>query len=245
MSTTGSARYVFVVTYGRSGSTLTQGLLNAMPRVLVRGENNFYILPMYRALALARSHKRRFGRERTKLATSAFYGLSEMDLDDFVRTTRGLVERQLLGSVDPATVDILGFKEVLWHRIRANEQEGFFDFLDDVFDRPRFVLNERNIEQVSTSGFWQRKNPEETKGAIQRVEQIQGFLRSTRPDRCFDTRYEVVTSKDESVVREQLRGLAEFVLGRCDEDLYTKLRGALDVGHGPNPFGASRRSRAR
>jgi len=33
-------RYVFVVTYGRSGSTLMQGLLNALPGVLVRGESS-------------------------------------------------------------------------------------------------------------------------------------------------------------------------------------------------------------
>ena len=44
-------RYVFVVTYGRSGSTLVQGLLNAFPRVLVRGENDLYLLDLYRALA--------------------------------------------------------------------------------------------------------------------------------------------------------------------------------------------------
>ena len=31
--------YVFVVTYGRSGSTLVQGMLNTMPRTLVRGEH--------------------------------------------------------------------------------------------------------------------------------------------------------------------------------------------------------------
>ena len=31
--------YVFVMTYGRSGSTLVQGLLNAIPGYLIRGEN--------------------------------------------------------------------------------------------------------------------------------------------------------------------------------------------------------------
>jgi hypothetical protein len=31
--------YVFIVTYGRSGSTLLQGVLNSIPGYLVRGEN--------------------------------------------------------------------------------------------------------------------------------------------------------------------------------------------------------------
>ena len=42
-------RFLFVVTYGRSGSTLVQGLLNAMPGVLVRGENNLFVLPLFRS----------------------------------------------------------------------------------------------------------------------------------------------------------------------------------------------------
>ena len=32
--------YVFVMTYGRSGSTLLMGLLNTIPGYLIRGEND-------------------------------------------------------------------------------------------------------------------------------------------------------------------------------------------------------------
>src|SRR3954464_1127587 len=52
--------FVFVVTYGRSGSTLVQGLLNALPGTLVRGENNFYILPLFQAWSLASAFQARF-----------------------------------------------------------------------------------------------------------------------------------------------------------------------------------------
>jgi hypothetical protein len=31
--------HLFIVTYGRSGSTLLQGILNSTPGVLIRGEN--------------------------------------------------------------------------------------------------------------------------------------------------------------------------------------------------------------
>ena len=34
--------YVFVVTYGRTGSTLVQVLLNTLPRTLVRSENGMF-----------------------------------------------------------------------------------------------------------------------------------------------------------------------------------------------------------
>lgn len=32
--------YVFIITYGRSGSTLTQNLLNSLPGYCIRGENS-------------------------------------------------------------------------------------------------------------------------------------------------------------------------------------------------------------
>jgi hypothetical protein len=67
--------YVFVVTYGRSGSTLTQGLLNTLPRTLVRGENNLYLLFMFRAERLAKTFKKQHSRHGAGSTSSAFYGL--------------------------------------------------------------------------------------------------------------------------------------------------------------------------
>ncbi len=40
--------YLFVMTYGRSGSTLVSGLLNAVPGYLVRGENRNALLHLFR-----------------------------------------------------------------------------------------------------------------------------------------------------------------------------------------------------
>ena len=40
---------VFVVTYGRSGSTLVQNMLNALPSACVRGENENLLAPLARA----------------------------------------------------------------------------------------------------------------------------------------------------------------------------------------------------
>src|SRR5262245_20569651 len=102
-------RYVFVVAYGRSGSTLVQGLLNALPRTLVRGENNLFILPLFRSTALVRTLKQRYGRGTTR-PTSAFFGLPHVRPDDFVEFTRDLVVKQLLGTATRSELDVVGFK---------------------------------------------------------------------------------------------------------------------------------------
>jgi hypothetical protein len=235
--------FVFVVTYGRSGSTLVQGLLNAMPHTLVRGENNFYVLPLYRARANVQNFQHLFSKH-TEPASSAFYGIADIDLTAFEASARQLMVSQLLGRVDPAGVRILGFKEVLWHRVAKRETAAFFDYFEAVFPGARYVLNQRDHEQVLGSGFWQRRDLDKSRHALDRVEEIQAFLRETRPARVYDIRYEVLTGPDTAASGALLRGLAEFVTGSCDDALFAKLRQTMQVGHGPNPFGASRSPRS-
>ena len=233
-------RYVFVVTYGRSGSTLVQGLLNTLPRTLVRGENGFYVLPLFRARASVQAFRKIHLKHNPKASHSAFYGLDAITPRSFVESTRELVTGHLLGSVPPREVDVLGFKEVLWHRVRPGETEAFFDFLDRTFPGCLYVLNERDQEAVVGSGFWQSHDRDEVLAAIRRVEEIQAELRRTRPDRVLDLRYELVTSEDRAVSDEQLRRLATFVHGSCDDGLLARLRETRATGHGPYPFGKSR-----
>ena len=46
-------RYVFVVSYGRSGSTLLQSAINSTPGTQLRGENCNILYSLYRAVASA------------------------------------------------------------------------------------------------------------------------------------------------------------------------------------------------
>ena len=232
-------RFVFVVTYGRSGSTLTQGMLNTLPRTLVRGENNLYLLQLFRAYAGLASFMEKVGGAAAK-PSSAFYGLRDADLDTFAASVRDLVQRQLLGSTDPSDVDRLGFKEVLWHRIKPKEWSDFFDFVDVAFGQPLYVVNRRDVTMASTSGFWRKKRPGVAERQINRVRKLQDFLRESRPDRSFCTEFEAMTSDDREVAGDQLRGLAEFVTGGCDDDLLAALFATREIGHGPNPFGKAR-----
>lgn len=234
-------RYVFVVTYGRSGSTLTQGLLNALPRTLVRGENDLYLLHLYRAWAGVTETRRKHAKNDARQGTrSAFYGIEQLRPDDFVRSTRDLALTQLYGSVPRRDVDVLGFKEVRWHRIGPDETEGFFGFLESVFPDARYVLNRRDHHQVSSSGFWQKQDADDVQRAIGRVEQVQEFLARTRPGRTLETRYEQVTSDHVSESDRALRDLARFTLGWSDEQVLERMRATLSEGHGPRPFGRSR-----
>ena len=237
--------YVFVVTYGRSGSTLIQGLLNSLPRVLVRGENGLYVLHLYRACAQAMAFREQHLKHRPRQLSSAFYGLHTVRESRFIRSARALVTSNLLGPVSRDRVDVIGFKEVLWHEVQPDETEGFFAFMDSAFPGARYVLNQRTHDDVASSGFWQRRDADVVFAALERVEEIQAYLRESRPDRVLDTRYELITSTDKEVSGAQLRDLAEFVVGGCDDALEEQLREAMQTGYGPKAFGASHGRRER
>jgi hypothetical protein len=236
-------RYVFVVTYGRSGSTLTQGLLNALPGTLVRGENNMFMLPFFRAWSgFKEFQEKNIENARRKGTRSAFYGIDEVDPDAFIEATRSFALEQLYGRADRSKVDVLGFKEVLWHRVVRTEVDAFFDWFEMVFPDAHYVLNQRDHASVKKSGFWQNHDDEQVDRILRRTEGIQRFLRRTRPDRTHDIRYERITSDDPAVSDAELRGLAEFVVGRGDKKVLMEMRRTLGEGHGPRPFGRSHES---
>ncbi|MFT4261850.1 MAG: hypothetical protein QM572_00570 [Nocardioides sp.] len=232
--------FVFVVTFGRSGSTLVQGLLNTMPRTLVRGENGFFLGGFFAGTKAATAFATRHAKHKPGKASSAFYGVRALTPERFAKHVRALSIDVLLGAQSRRRFDRIGFKEVLWHEIPAADTHAFFDWFDLVFPNAKYVLNTRKVDDALGSGFWQRRDPGHAVAATARVQEIQAFLRDTRPERCFRTDYEVITGPDRAASDAQLRGLAEFVTGACGDDLLAELRATLSVGHGPAPFGKSR-----
>ena len=226
-------RYVFVVGVGRSGSTLVQGVLNTLPRTLVRGENNLYVLHLFRSLAAVRQFRRKHGKHGAANTVSAFYGIQDIRRGPFLRAANDIVTASVLGDNDPESYDVLGFKEVLWHQVEPDETADFFDFLDEAFPGACYVLTTRDPERVLRSGFWSHTPDDVARAALTRMHEIHAFLRETRPDRVYDVPFEELTGPDPDPV---LAGLAEAVTGSPPSpEVLAQLREVLAVGHGPSP----------
>jgi hypothetical protein len=134
---------------------------------------------------------------------------------------------------------------VAWHRIPAEDTETFFDWFELVFPDARYVLNTRNIDDAITSGFWRSRDQEEARASMRRVVEIQAYLRSSRPERVLDIRYEVITGEDQEASDQALSRLATFVTGGCDDTLLERMRDVLAVRHGPDPAANRRRAERR
>jgi hypothetical protein len=213
-----------------------------MPETLVRGENGLFVHDLYRASAAAEAFSQEHTKHRSKSVTSAFYGVRWLRREPFVKATRQIANEVLLGQQRADRLRRIGFKEVLWHRVTPEETEDFFAWFEEVFPGARYILNTRNADDASRSGFWKQAEPGEAELAISRVREIQDYLSRTRPDRVLETRYEVLTGEDRDASDAALRELATFVTGKADDALVGRLREVLAVGHGPIPFGKPRRS---
>jgi hypothetical protein len=144
--------YVFVVTYGRSGSTLLQGILSATPGVVIRGENGGVMQHLFAFHETITRHRDRLARDDVLPPTHPWWGVDGYPDATALRDLRTLLLDTVLRPDDDTRV--IGFKEIDWPSERLSE---LFAFMRAVFPRARFVLNTRDLEQVATSKWWARR----------------------------------------------------------------------------------------
>lgn len=142
-------RYLFVVTYGRSGSTLLQGVLNSIPGYLIRGENRDALGLLYRYHHTLTEDKERFSRRVRLTPVNAWYGIDGYPEDVAIERTRSLVVDALLRPRPDTRV--VGFKEIRW---RQADLDTFLEWMDAVFPGMRVIVNSRDHDEVLSSGWW-------------------------------------------------------------------------------------------
>ncbi len=148
--------YLVVLTYGRSGSTLLQGLLNSIPGYLIRGENRQVLRHLWEADRTLRQERQKQQRWLARNApgeelppTHAFYGIDGYPRRKALRLARRYAV-QTLFRPEPET-RVAGFKEIRWAEPDAAE---FVGWLREVFPGVRFVVNTRNLDDVAKSAWW-------------------------------------------------------------------------------------------
>ncbi len=178
----GDYEYVFVMAYGRSGSTLLQAILNATPGVLIRGENR--ALPYY----LHQFHKSAvkdaaWAGDAARRKVNPFFGIRDYPADLAVERIRELLLDTVLRP--ERSTKILGFKEIRWYQ---EDLPDYLAFLHQVFPGARFILNTRNLDDVARSSWWADK-PD----ALDRLREIETRMVSAAEglgDAVFHLRYD-------------------------------------------------------
>lgn len=187
---------VLIITYGRSGSTLLQGIMNSHEQLLVRGENyNFcyYLFQGYLALKKAKNEINQV------LPKDPFFGNSELDEDYYISNAAEIVKKILLGNDSKnEKIKAYGFKEIRYTCVLGS-LPAYLDFLKMIFPNPIFIFNTRNKDAVMKSRLnlrWiKQKDYEKTIDTLVRVESIFSEYVDNNPANSFHITYEDVIAK--------------------------------------------------
>lgn len=205
--------WLFIITYGRSGSTLLQGILNSINGYDIRGENNFILLLLFRSAMLLKSAQKKIGRQE-KSSKDPWYGIENVNVNGF---SEEIVSAFIKNTLKPTRhTRVAGFKEIRYQLLQEHEIEDFISFMVTYFDNPCFIFNERNIEDTSISSFWNTvDNPKKIiNKALENMKQMYSLLQ----DRSYWVNYDEYTKNP-----AQLEGLFAFLDEPFDLDQIQKI----------------------
>ena len=214
--------YLFILTYGRSGSTLLSGLLNAIPGYLVRGENRNALRHLYdyqRLLLTTRDELvERYGAGRLRSRTHPFFGIADVQPQRTTRAVRHLALETVLRPKQDTRV--AGFKEIRWYQ---PDLEDYVAWLRVVFPGARFLVNTRDHADVLRSKWWAQGDPAEKAAELARIEERILTVAAGLGDAAYRVHYDEYVA-DPAV----LRGMYEWLGEPWDEG---SVRATMAVRH--------------
>lgn len=207
---------LFIVTYGRSGSTLIQGMINTIPGYVVRGENNDIagsLLAAYRQMP-----QRAFG-PRVCDTTDPYYGQEYLNSPYYMKGFRRFFEEVLLADQARAGVRCFGFKEV---RYTPEDIDDKLKFLRAVFPECCFVFNIRAAAEVVAS---QKSVAFPDVRSVEDIAALDGFFHDYAQTHDHGA---VVDYRDVKALSGSFRALFDFLGEPFDQE---RLRRQLSLKH--------------
>lgn len=186
--------YVFIVTYGRSGSTLIQTLLNAIPGFVIRGENNAALAGLFqswRAVVQSPDIARMQREGVVSQSDHPWFGAEQIDAAAYRAALCTSFAAEILRPGPDARV--CGFKEI---RTMADPARfaAFLGFLQSGFPKARLVFNTRRAEDVCRSSWWRRHDPQDVREIVATADAVFREHLRAHPESSVLLRYEDYTA---------------------------------------------------
>lgn len=169
--------YLFVLSYGRSGSTLLQGALNNSPKILCSGENGNYLRHLYEAeKTLLKARDTANLPAYLDRPTQPFFGITNNPPANHPEIYRDLVRSLCLASCPKnKSPDFIGFKEIRYPWVE--DLEDYLTWIDRIFLSPKFVLVTRELEDVINSGMYRELSESKKKQLLARFKTFETVTR--------------------------------------------------------------------
>lgn len=218
-------RYLFVVTYGRSCSTLLIGILNSIKGYHITGENNDaykHLMSFYKEMLIAKNNYYNCIDNFNLLeSTNPWY--NTFDITDVKEALKNLT----VNILDPHDeYDVVGFKEIRYNgHIKTNDLSEYLNFLHTVYD-PFFIFLTRDLNKVSISK-WHARNPEKCKKNLTLFEeQIRNHINVNKCEKWYH-----IDASDMINKSEVFYNLFGFLNVKLDDMLMNRIDEVLKVKH--------------
>lgn len=198
--------YVFVITWGRSGSTLLQNLLNDIPGYCIRGENSNMLADLARAWANVAESDPMRGLRLAGQPTHPghpWYGAEAVSPDHLGHILANVFARDILNL--PEGTRVAGFKEIRYHTVAPRPMLPI-QFMARFFPKARFILNTRSHAGTMQSGWWATMKPETVARELRSAEALFDRIAAEYPDRSLRLHYDDYAGRPET-----LRPLYDFL----------------------------------
>ena len=186
-------RFVFIVTYGRTGSTLLQKVLNAISGVYVAGENYDITRGLFEAWRSATVLKDKYGWGH-QAADHPWHGALAADPAGFARALADAFVTTVLKP--PRGTRTAGFKEIRYLTADLGQQ---LEFMAAAFAPALFVFNTRGVDEVSRSAWWRDVDKGDLAADIARFDAITDAFAATHPAACVKLDYARWTADPEAL----------------------------------------------
>ncbi len=214
-------KFLVIVTYGRSGSTLLQTILQSLPGAFIRGENNMALYPLFRAWK--RAWNTRYNQGPGAIPpTGPWYGADEVQPRRFATSLAAAFVEDIL--TPPPGVRVLGFKEIRFHDVEGEDMPEFLDWIAETFPGCRLVFNTRRATDVARSSFWKSVEMDDVVAMIEGLDAQYADYLGARPGAGHLVRYDDYV-KDVEALRPLFDYLDEpFDRARIDAALARELK---------------------
>lgn len=186
-------RYVFVITYARSGSTLLMSLINQAEGVCIRGENNAALYHLYRAVDAIDDTAFRGRTSKQEEPDRPWFGAQLVKPFRF----RNRLLNTFIGSVlvPPEGTRVIGCKEIRHDMPFRSDEDfaGYINFLLEWFPNSKIVFNTRNADSVSQSAWLKDLPVDGVKRMVANCDRRFEAAMEEHPDSCFLVNYETFT----------------------------------------------------
>lgn len=174
-----SSRFLFVVTYGRSGSTLLQGVLNSIDGYSICGENNLSLQHLFRFYLDMKSSIDSFQYNSMSVdVRNSWY--QTCNVEKLKDSLYNLVFNMFSSSIHDRVV---GCKEIRWKSLIGQSRGGLESFLDWLFLvlDARFIFLSRSHSEVCRSKWYQNKPVDVCKKGLEEFEDWIGSYIARHP----------------------------------------------------------------